>query len=84
MFDTAAASGLTLYKCVLLDGGGIIYQEGKPSGSECMIEKKVLDPNANVIPAADFIGGEQPGNLEDGAGLSTESTSDAAAGSAAQ
>ncbi|MDA9982856.1 hypothetical protein N9H39_09005 [Gammaproteobacteria bacterium] len=43
------ASGLTLYKCVLLDGGGIIYQANEPSESECVVEKKDLDPNANVI-----------------------------------
>jgi hypothetical protein len=54
------ADGLTLYKCVLLDGGGIIYQEDEPSESECVVEKKDLDPNANVIPAEDFIGGKEP------------------------
>ncbi len=54
------ADGLTLYKCVLLDGGGIIYQEDKPSESECLVEKKDLDPDANVIPAEDFIGGQKP------------------------
>ena len=54
------ADGLTLYKCVLLDGGGIIYQEEEPSESECVVEKKDLDPNANVIPAEDFIGGKEP------------------------
>ena len=55
-----AANALTLYKCELRNGGGIVYQEDKPSESECLIEKKELDPNANVIPAAEFIGGQQP------------------------
>lgn len=58
---TGTAYGLTLYKCVLRDGSGIVYQEHKPSESECQIEKKYLDPNANVIPASEFIGGQQLG-----------------------
>jgi len=57
------ADGLTFYKCVLLDGGGIIYQEDEPSESECVVEKKDLNPNANVIPAEDFIGGKEPEDL---------------------
>ena len=54
------ANALTLYKCILLDGGGVIYQEAPPSVSECLIEKKDLNPDANVIPAEDFIGGREP------------------------
>lgn len=64
---TGAANALTLYKCELRNGGGIIYQKEKPSESECLIEKKNLDPNANVIPAAEFIGGEQPESLPEDA-----------------
>jgi len=59
------ATGLTLYKCVLLDGGGVVYQEDEPNASECLIEKKNLNPDANVIPAEDFIGGKEPGDAMD-------------------
>ena len=80
------AMGLTLYKCVLLDGSGVIYQEDKPSATECRIETKNLNPDANVIPAADFIGGKEPGDVpgddsdtpaamqEDGGGTGANST----------
>lgn len=53
------ASGLTLYKCVLLDGSGVIYQDQEPSDAECKVEQKDLDPDANVIPAAEFTGQQQ-------------------------
>jgi hypothetical protein len=56
----APAGGLTLYKCVLRDGSGIVYQQHKPTETECAVEIKRLDPDANVIPASDFIGGEKP------------------------
>ena len=44
------ARGLSLYKCVLLDGSGVVYQDLEPNSSECRIEKKEIDPDANVIP----------------------------------
>jgi hypothetical protein len=58
--SAAPTSGLTLYKCVLLDGSGVIYQDQEPSDAECKVEQKDLDPDANVIPAAEFTGQQEP------------------------
>ena len=43
-------NGLTLYKCMLLDGSGVIYQDHEPDSSKCRIEKKEFDPDANLVP----------------------------------
>lgn len=75
---TGAAKALTLYKCELRNGGGIVYQETRPSDSECLIEKKDLDPDANVIPAAEFIGGQQPEILPEDASEAPQKNQDQA------
>ena len=66
------ARGLSLYKCVLLDGSGVVYQDLEPNSSECRIEKKEIDPDANVIPFPESTGGQQsqPGSTNSSQGTS--------------
>jgi len=56
---TGPVYGLTLYKCFLLDGSGVVYQDQEPNSADCRIEKKELDPDANVVPSTELTGEQQ-------------------------
>ena len=59
MAAAGSANGLSLYKCILLDGSGVVYQDQEPNSTECRIEKKEFDPDANVIPYPKSTGVQQ-------------------------